>query len=62
MRFLKRIYGNLAKKLKYYSGVLTLIVYSTRNYIMDPKGRKRINDVIIMPTAQANSTTVKRNA
>lgn len=48
MNLFKRVYLYFSRKLKYYGGLMALIVYSTLNYIRDKKGRNKINQVIIM--------------
>jgi phospholipid/cholesterol/gamma-HCH transport system permease protein len=48
LRFLKSIPKGISSKLRYYGGLAGLIVFSFRDYLTDRKGRKRVNQILLM--------------
>ncbi len=54
-----RVFRGITGKIKYYGGLASLILYSIVNYITDPKGRSRINRVIIMQIYFTGTMAIK---
>lgn len=58
-RLLRSVYRWTAGKIKYFGGLASLICYSSLNYFTDPKGRKKINNVIIMQIYFTGNMAIK---
>lgn len=56
---LRNVYRWAAGKLKYFGGLASLVFYSIISYFSDPKGRKRINRVIIMQIYFTGNMAIK---
>jgi phospholipid/cholesterol/gamma-HCH transport system permease protein len=63
MRYLINLYRNIrksvAKTIKFYGGIASLIIFSTNTYITDKKGRSRINKVILMQIYFTGNLAIK---